>query len=65
MNPLIVMPITPGVVPTVPLYAGALSTVCDVLEKCASEPLSPFQSPLTVSMVPLLFTCVTIATWSA
>ena len=65
MKPEMVIPITPGAVPTVPAYAGELRTTCDVLENCASVPLWPFQSPLTLSMVPLLFTCVTIATWSA
>ena len=60
-----VIPMTPGEEPTVPAYAGELSTTWEVLEKVASLPLWPFQSPLTVSMVPSEFTCETSATWSA
>ena len=62
MKPEIVMPMTAGVEPTVPAYAGVLSTTFEVLEKVASEPLSPFQSPLTLSIVPSLLTWVTMAT---
>jgi hypothetical protein len=65
MKPLMVIPMMPGVVPTVPAYAGEFTTTCDVLAKCASLPLSPPQSPLTVSMVPSEFTWVTMATWLA
>ena len=44
-------------------YDGVFATTCDVLAKCASEPDSPFQSPLTVATVPSEPTWVTIATW--
>jgi hypothetical protein len=65
MKPLIFIPITAGDEPTAPAYAGVFNTTCDVLENCASVPLWPFQSPLTVSMVPSELTFVTSATWSA
>ena len=65
MKPEIVIPMIAGALPTVDAYAGELRTTADVLANPASVDPVPPQSPLTVSIVPSEFTCVTIATWSA
>ncbi len=66
MNPLMCIPMTRGSLPTVPGYAGWFRIVCEWLANTDSTLLlPPLQSPLTVSMVPSPFTCVTSATWSA